>query len=74
MMIFKRSSENIVPQFPDGDNVIIHQHDHMMVTNWQWWWLQHYHYEDKTGWGPARDRCKENNGDLVIVNSEKENM
>ena len=40
----------------------------------QFHFLQHYHYEDKTGWGPARDRCKENNGDLVVVNSEKENM
>ena len=35
---------------------------------------QHYHYEDKTGWGPARDRCKENNADLVVVNNDKENM
>ena len=36
--------------------------------------VQHYHYEDKTGWGPARDRCLENKGDLVVVNSEQENM
>ena len=54
--------------------IISRDHDHDTDDSADQTNVQHYHYEDKTGWGPARDRCLENNGDLVVVNSEEENM
>ena len=35
--------------------------------------FQKYHYDEKTEWASAQDKCKEQEADLIIINDDDEN-